>query len=469
MFAQAKANRERLKTLKPIKKMDYRSFESNNWSKRSDNTTLQAIEASGGALWLANDGDIYYRLQAEELPIKAAVSKARLVLSNLIDKSITLISASKEEQPDIGLLDIKLVAREEFTPFKMQEFYKTDSVYVRNTFKPTPLMLKAEVTDSQPETILKLVSHLVDGDEERAAWVLNWLAYFFQTLQRSQVSLLLRGSQGAGKGILFDEVLKPLFGADQTIQINDKSLQTQFLGSIIEGRLFYNLDEVQHDLASSKKVKNFLKALVTNSGIVLEKKFQNMERETPLYGQVLITTNEPYSLEVEPSDRRFTVYSTGEKLESVSWLGSGSYHAMSAAIKSELPDFADYLYSYKVDVSLANTAQDTSEKEALVGATTDRFQQFAHAIKKKDLIYFEVLKDSEGIEASRGFHLYEELVKDFEKDRVNQPSLKPIFELLYEEELSGKKLLGKLRVVEPMIFDPKRMKRSNGVKYFELK
>jgi len=467
MLDKARANKKRLETALP--RVNYKDFEFNNWTKRDDNDTLEAIKDAGGAIWLGNDGDLFYRLSHEEPPIKTIVSKARLVMSNFINKSISIISSKDDEYPDIGLLDLKLVVKDEFNPSSMQEFYSAGSVYIRNTFKPTPLMLEAEVSDDYPETILKLIYHLVNRDEDRAVWFINWLAYFFQTLKRSQVSLLLRGSQGAGKGILFDEIIKPLFGRDQTIQINDKSLGTQFLGSIIEGRLFYNLDEVQHDLASSKKVKNFLKALVTNNAIILEKKFQNMERETPLYGQVLITSNEPYALEIEPSDRRFTVYTTGEKLESVKWLGFTNYHSMSAAIKKELQSFANYLYSYKVDTRLANTAQDTEEKEALVGATTDRFQQFAHAIKRKDLPFFESIKDTEDYGELSDQHLLSDLQTDFEKNRVNKSSLKRLFELIYEEEISSKKLLSKLRVVEPLLFSPKREKRhGDGKRFFIL-
>ena len=462
---KARENRKRLQAQQP--RVNYKSFKFNNWIKNENNKTLRAIRQADGAIWLGHDGDIFYRLHNEEQPIKAAVSKARLVISSLINRSITLISA-KDKEPDIGELDLKLVARDEFTPFKMQEFYKSGSVYIRNTFRPTPLMLKAEVKEAQPEAILKLIYHLANNDEERAKWIINWLASFFQTLNRSQVSLLLRGSQGGGKGIFFDEVIKPLFGVEQTSQINNTSIQGQFLGTLIEGNLFYNLDEIQHDLASSKKVKNFLKALVTNKGIVLEKKFQNMERETPLFGQILITTNEPYSIEIEPSDRRFTVYTTGEKLEATQWLGFNSYHALSAAIKTELQDFANYLFSYKADTALANKAQDTEEKEALVGATTDRFQQFAHAIKRKDLIFFETVKDSDAHEQQRGLYIYAELAKDFDKNRVKSATLKVLFELIYEEEISSKRLLGKLRVVEPQTFDPRRVKKSDGNKYYTL-
>jgi len=140
------------------------------------------------------------------------------------------------------------------------------------------------------------------------------LAYFFQGLKKSQVALVLRGNQGAGKGILFNEVIQPLFGKDYCTTVNDKSLRSSYLGGIVENVIFFNLDEISHQKAESADIKNFLKALVTNDTITAEKKFVTLEKGTKVYGQVLITSNEPYVLDVEQSDRRYTIFTTADNL-----------------------------------------------------------------------------------------------------------------------------------------------------------
>jgi hypothetical protein len=53
----------------------------------------------------------------------------------------------------------------------------------------------------------KLILHLVNYDRQRLYWVINWLAYFFQRLKKSQVALVLLGEQGAGKGIFFKALI----------------------------------------------------------------------------------------------------------------------------------------------------------------------------------------------------------------------------------------------------------------------
>ena len=211
----------------------------------------------------------------------------------------------------------------------------------------------------------KLILHLVNYDRQRLYWVINWLAYFFQGLKKSQVALVLLGEQGAGKGIFFNEVIKPLFGEDFVKTINDKSLNTNYKGSLVENTLFFNLDEISAKNSSSS-VKNFLKALVTNASITAEKKFKNLKKEIKIYGQIIVTSNELYALEIEPSDRRFTVFSTSGNLSHCNFLGYGSYEALSNAIKNELELFAIYLKNYPIDEKNANTALNTTEKDELI-------------------------------------------------------------------------------------------------------
>jgi len=446
-----------------VEKIEYDPsfFNGNNWisCNAKANDTIGAIDAQGAALWLAKDGDIWLRTSPTEKPVKVTAGKAKLVMGNLIGKKIRIITGGKEDDPvEISELDLLLIVKDVFDPFKREEFFRGGNAYYRNIFKPTRYMTIKHKPLSEPHAILSLIRHL---SGEHYEWVLNWIAQFFQTLKKSQVSLVLRGEQGAGKGIFFSEVIAPLFGEEATIQVNDKALDQNFLGGIVEGRLFFNLDEISHNIAGNKKIKNFLKALVTNRSIVTEKKFENTEEETPLHGQVLITSNEPYIIEVEPKDRRYTVLMTGCKLSKVNYLGYGSYDALSNAIKKDVGLFANYLKGYHVNTEKANTALETKEKAALIHATNDKFTMFVDAIKKKDILFFSSLEEEAAL-------MYEEIEEEFGKNRIPQPKLRHYFSALFGEEITAKKLMDKLRAIDPIIFDVSNTVKSNGKKYFKL-
>ena len=368
------------------------SFNHNNWLKNSDKLALNILNSKGISMYLDKKGYLNSRLSGNE-PYNSIKDDKSLqnIFKNITGVNFDLSAfkdrrkSNDEDYFEVKLSitpeDLKLVTEDIFDPFSKEEFIEQDNgTYKLNNFKPSVYMLldyelKKELKfHLENSAIGKLILHLVNYDRQRLYWVINWLSYFFQGLKKSQVALVLLGKQGAGKGILFNEVIKPLFGEDFVKTINDKSLNTNYKGSLVENTLFFNLDEISAK-SSSSSVKNFLKALVTNASITAEKKFKNLEKETPIYGQILITSNELYALEIEPSDRRFTVFSTSGNLSHCNFLGYGSYESLSADIKSELESFAIYLKNYNVDEKIANTAMNTLEKDNVI-------QQYQRAIHK---------------------------------------------------------------------------------------
>ena len=442
-------------------KLDFSKYKFNNWKIKDDNETLNQIFSKGGGIWLNCNGEICYRLNENDSVKIQPHSKANIVFTSILNREIKLISGTKEHQADIKANDLKMISSDKFNPHKLEEFYQENHLHYRNTFKPTKYLQIKAGEHQEPKAILALIKHLVNDDEEYYQYFVNWLAFFYQGLKKSQVSIVLRGNQGAGKGIFYNEVIKKIFGSDYCIQVNDKTLNTNFLGGIVEGRLFFNLDEISHNVAGNKNIKNFLKALVTNDSITAEKKHQNIEGETKIFGQVLITSNEPYIIEVETSDRRFSIFSTGDNLKKCNYLGFETYDNFSKQIKEELEDFCKYLKSYKVNVSLANKALDTAEKRALINSTNDKFKLFTNAIKNKDINFFNELEEE-------NIHLYNCLVSDFTNDRIQKENLTKYFNALFEEDIKSNTLNGKLKAIEPILFGDDNIIKSNGNRYFKI-
>lgn len=371
--------------------------------------------------------------------------------------------------------DLKLVTEDIFDPFSKEEFIEIgNGTYHLNRFKPSVYMLlgyelkQKLIFNLENSVIYRLILHLVNYDIKRANWIINWLAYFFQELKKSQVALVLLGVQGAGKGIFFNEVIKPFFGEDFVKTINDKSLNTNYKGSLVENTLFFNLDEISAKNSSSS-VKNFLKALVTNGTITAEKKYKNMDKEIPIFGQVLITSNELYALEIEPSDRRFTVFNTGGNLAHCNFLGFGSYESLSNAIKNDLEQFAVYLKSIQIDVQMANTALNTTEKDNLIQQyqmkqykemlklqpkqpKLTKLQQniieFAEAIRSRNWNLFNTIIDENKLQ------LKQEIFWDLQHNIFRVENLLPAFKVLYggRNFSTNSELLRELQKYNPSLF-----------------
>lgn len=420
-------------------------FLVNNWVDNKHHPTLRKIDDEGAAFWIYTDGEYAFRRSVNsKVNRKMIKSKLKMVLNKLLNQ-IVVIDDESDKIGAIKTFDLKMVSEDTFNPHIMQEFYEKDGEVFRNTFRPTKYMFLDKGQDyNKPKAILKLLEHLTNYKPDRTKWVINWLAYFYQNLKKSPVAWVAKGPQGGGKGILFEKILSVIFGNDQSIQVNDKSIKGNFIGSIVENRLIINLDEISTGMKSNKEVKNQLKALVSNRFMTTEKKFENI-KETELFAMIFITTNEPQALEIEFKDRRFTVYTTGGNIANTNFLEYGTFDNFIEAIENELFDFAHMLNNYPVDIKLATTAQDTPEKEALVGATTDRFHQFYVALLKKDLKYFEDLKFRNSI-------TYQILESSFSSNRISKASLKDFFNNFEDENISSKKLLSKLRTIDAFFF-----------------
>ena len=469
-----------------------KTFNHNNWLKNKGNVALSILDEYGISIYLGKKGDINIKLSNDKnyestKDFKSLENIFKNITGEDIDLSafykkekVLTIENGLEEKLKISPEDLKLVIAEVFNPFNNDEFILQDNyTYKLNNFKPSVYMLldyelKKELKfHLENSAIGKLILHLVNYNRKRLYWVINWLAYFFQGLNKSQVALVLLGVQGAGKGILFHEVIKPLFGEDFVKTINDKSLNTNYKGSLVEKTLFFNLDEISAKNSSSS-VKNFLKALVTNASITAEKKFKNLEKETPIYGQILITSNELYALEIEPSDRRFTVFSTGVNLSHCNFLGYGSYEALSTSIKNELEHFAIYLKNYTVDEKIANTALNTIEKDDLIRQyqiandkpiKLTKLQtnviEFAEAIRCRNLNLFNTIVDENKLQ------LKQEIFWDLQNGIFRVENLLPTFQALYGKRFftSTSELLRELQKYNSSLFgmhNIKMYKNSNN-------
>ncbi|MDN5069449.1 DUF5906 domain-containing protein [Aliarcobacter butzleri] len=454
-------------------------FNYNNWLKNSNNRALSILNNMDISMYFGLKGEIYYRLSENE-PYTSTkdfkslenifknITGEDIDLSDFYTKKRATSEDFMEEKLKVSPEDLKLIMEEIFAPSIKEEFIsQNNGTYKLNKFKPSAYMLvdselnKELKFNLEHSAIAKLIFHLVNCNNYKRDWIINWLAYFFQRLKKSQVALVLLGVQGTGKGIFFNEIIKPLCGAEFVKTINDKSLNTNYKGSLVENTLFFNLDEIFAKNSSSSSIKNFLKALVTNETITAEKKFKNLEKETPIYGQILITSNELYALEIEPSDRRFTVFSTGINLAYCNFLGFGSYEALSTSIKNELEHFAIYLKNYQVDEKMANTAMNTLEKDNLIQQyqrtiykpiKLTKLQtnviEFAEAIRCRNLNLFNTIVDE------NKFQLRYEIYLDLQNNLFKLENLLPTFQALYGKRFftSTSELLRELQKYNSSLF-----------------
>lgn len=449
----------------------FAQYEDNNFRKITDNEFINCIYTRGGAIFINSDMKIYIKLSNEHEGKPYHMRKAEKLLHSMLGISIKILENSENTindintdiskiTPTISFNELMVVHGEKFRPFILKEYFEESGVTYRNIFTPTKYMRLEGKHTRLPKSILDLIYHLAGYKKKKCEYFINWLAFFFKYLKKSQVAIALIGSQGAGKGILF-ALIGELFGKNYCVTINDESLNTKYKAKMFRGKLFYNFDEAT--LNTSKKNDSFIKAIITNSSISLEEKNVTMAEETELYAQCLFSSNHMKALNIPKDDRRKTVILTGENLAKVNFLGYGSYENLKAAIDNDMEEFARYLKNYAVDISLANTVLETPERSMMINASIDHFEALHKAIITMDISYFDELQDID-------YALYSRIQFSFERREIDRADIALAYNALYTgRKVSTKEIMEKFRDMKPYnIFSKENLYHRGNSHYFRL-
>lgn len=267
-----------------------------------------------------------------------------------------------------------------FDPTKYLQYDADNKVY--NDWQPTVYMEHAVPIASVPPTIDKVLRHVTAGDQESYDRFLNWLAFIYQNRTKSGTAWVLHGCPGTGKGVLFNSVIRPIFGVRHCVTKLIGDLRSNF-NAYMETAIFVNVDETRAGDAGGEaiRVMNAVKNWITEPVMSIEAKHQN-QRMSQSFVNFIFTTNDLAALPLQEGDRRFNVAPRQEtpiRLSSVE---------IEELIPSELQDFAGFLLCYEtveedVRMPLLNEA-----KEELRRATQTSIDAFCRALREGDLEYF---------------------------------------------------------------------------------
>jgi hypothetical protein len=447
--------------------LNFAQYETDNFRKTTNNEIINRIHDNGGAIYLNSIMKIYIKLSKECKGGWYTFREAERYLYVMLGLSIKITENFEDTTNDtnmeiyiISIHELKIVHGEKLRPNILKEYFEEGGITYRNAFIPTKFMQLEGESTRLPKSILDLIYHVVGYKEKKLHFFLNWLAFFFKYLKKSQIAIALIGNQGAGKRLLF-EIICELFGQVYCVTINDESLNSKFKAKIIRGILFYNFDEVT--LNTSKRNDSFIKAIITNPSISLEEKNITMEGETELYGQCLFSSNHIKALNLPNDDRRFTVFITGENLTNVNFLGYGNHDNLKAAIDNDLQEFARYLKNYPVDIGLANSVLDTPERRAIINTSGNRLEAFHQAIITRDIAYLDELKDTD-------YPLYIRISSSLARGEIDRADIALAYNALYTgRKVSTKEIMEKFREMKPYdIFSKENLYHRGNSHYFRL-
>jgi hypothetical protein len=221
------------------------------------------------------------------------------------------------------------------------------------------MRMVAKKNDAFP-TIKNIICHMLgvtpakDPDGLYEHWV-NWFACIFQRQQRPITSIVCHGTQGTGKGYVFNKIIKPLLGDRNVASVLASNIEEDFNGWM-EGTLFIFVDEVDvDDFAEKGRLSAKLKNHITEPTVPIRhmRKTAYMAENTK---QFMFSSNMPQPVHIPEDDRRYNV---------------GNYQSKKLPrpddkkVEKELEAFAQFLLAHKADVEKANSIVHTEARDRI--------------------------------------------------------------------------------------------------------
>jgi len=285
-----------------------------------------------------------------------------------------------------------------FNPFKPLS-YSSSGVDYANLYIPSKFYntKKKSMLDNMEWDKYKNIKALFENvfkTTDRMNYFINWLAYGFQTRKKTGTSIISKGIQGTGKGVIFEEIIKYAVGERYVTILDNEALKSRFNGEL-ENKLFILANEIKADFREGNTIYERLKMYITDPTIRFEEK--NIKaRSIPNFFNIWFHSNNDVPLQIQGNDRRYTVFNTkSKKLTDVSEeLGYEHIKYFIDEIRNERDNFIFDIMRFKYDMALATTPLSTDEKELIYEASMTKIEIMSDKLISNDIEYFkEVIDD----------------------------------------------------------------------------
>jgi hypothetical protein len=204
---------------------------------------------------------------------------------------------------------------------------------------------KVDPLDGQPDSILSLIhDSLCNNDDTLSNWLLDWLAHIIQKPHIRCATVPVHVSQqGAGKGLLYDLVMRPILGKQFVAVETSKELTAQFNINLSRKFLTF-IDEATW--RGNKTEDGILKRLTASPTMTVEEKF-GAKYELENYSRYAIASNNEDAVSLEIGNRRYVfIQADNSKANDLSWFGP-----LTDNIKrpEELGRFVNYLETRDIE------------------------------------------------------------------------------------------------------------------------
>lgn len=299
------------------------------------------------------------------------------------------------------------------------------------------------VNNNKESFIEQFIFYLVNENIDIFNYVMNWIAYFFQTLNKTSTALVLLGDKDSSEEYFLKNIIKEIFGSKYCTTICDEEYKKPIVSDIADGKIFYHIANIDNKKTKfdNKTLSQILKQLLLRQSVESKNK-DNKHDLMPIYGQTIITSDEAYEI-TKPCFSKCTVVKVNDLETIIDKLEIPDEGILESKIQEDLELFSAILSKYPVNKDFAKYAlttedRDLNKKEELKiideNVSISHVDEFINAFKsnKEDFLkYFEIMKEDK--------KFYNQLVSAYEEGYYISQDLYTYFTKIYENHVYSNK------------------------------
>lgn len=270
-----------------------------------------------------------------------------------------------------------------------------------NLFIPSPPLQHCIDTnpkaDALPPTTEAIIRSVTGSDELCYNHFINWLAFVLQTRTKTGTAWVLHGTEGTGKGLLYHQILNPLFGPNYCHEKTLKDLDDRFNGWLEQNIILFVDESKIGGRSKIEQIPNLLKHLITEPELSMRYMHSN-PFQAKNFSNIIFATNDGDALEISSTDRRYNV--CPEQLEPFKAPAN-----IVEILAKELPQTAAYLWSFKADEKSARTALNNDAKTCMHEARLDDFAAYARYLRLGNFLpFYDLFTDNVGTDTEHNIY-----------------------------------------------------------------
>ena len=320
----------------------------------------------------------------------------------------------------IKIDELPIVYKTLFRPNINMAFFYEKNMNCKNSYVPSIYQIKnLSEYDFENSFILTFILFLAKDNINNAMMIFKWLVYVVNSKNKLPYPLVFHSTDDSCIKLFWEEIVEPLLNPSYCEKFSNDTVDEKLLINKLDEKVIYNFHNITTSNILNLSSNDFINKLINKDELKIGGK------TVTTLANVFISSTTKY-IPLISKDIPCILLEVASNLDN---LGLNFKNTVEL-ISKDLDNFSTIL-KY---VDFNNLAKEypfiiyNVENSDILNADTDVLDAFENIIKNKDIVPFENLR-------IKNKKLYNKLLEDFEKNRVDRKNLFEYFTFLFGESI----------------------------------